>query len=257
MLALVGLKAGLYSGKSRPDLYRTPHALHKVFGPKGPARHCGVFCTSQCVHLRPETQSGSALLFCFLARDFSGRENFSVLKFGRTKADKLDWSCEEDEKSTVVNGREDRAQGRRLGFLERELRALPWIGKGKRGARFCWAGWARLVGFGPGLKFLAGHNRESPDKKWKVNYRQSKSRQAVNFVGAGEIRRRVIRQFFFTKLMIFPRKTNITLLKLFFGEVQVKEVLDREIIRCDAANLSQAPNVVVLEHLRICFQQEA
>lgn len=35
----VGLQAGLYSGKSRPDLYLTPHALHKVFAPSGPVRH--------------------------------------------------------------------------------------------------------------------------------------------------------------------------------------------------------------------------
>lgn len=48
----VGLAAGRYSGTSRPDLYRTPHALHRVFGPKGPVRHCGVFSEAQCVHRR-------------------------------------------------------------------------------------------------------------------------------------------------------------------------------------------------------------
>lgn len=46
----VGLAAGRYSGYRRPDLYRTPHALHRVFGPVGPSLHCGVFVTSQCVH---------------------------------------------------------------------------------------------------------------------------------------------------------------------------------------------------------------
>lgn len=46
----VGLAAGLYSGKSRPDRYRTPQALHRVFGPIGPSLHCGVFVTSQCEH---------------------------------------------------------------------------------------------------------------------------------------------------------------------------------------------------------------
>uniref|UniRef100_K4ADR8 Uncharacterized protein n=1 Tax=Setaria italica TaxID=4555 RepID=K4ADR8_SETIT len=38
----VGLLMGRYSGKSRPDLNRTPHALHSVLGPAGPCRHCGV-----------------------------------------------------------------------------------------------------------------------------------------------------------------------------------------------------------------------
>lgn len=43
LLMKVGLHAGRYSGSRRPDLYRTPHALHRVFAPSGPARHCGVF----------------------------------------------------------------------------------------------------------------------------------------------------------------------------------------------------------------------
>lgn len=46
----VGLAAGRYSGKRRPDLYRTPHALHSVFGPIGPSLHCGVLVTAQCMH---------------------------------------------------------------------------------------------------------------------------------------------------------------------------------------------------------------
>lgn len=46
----VGLAAGRYSGKRRPDLYRTPHALQRVFGPMGPSLHCGVLVTSQCMH---------------------------------------------------------------------------------------------------------------------------------------------------------------------------------------------------------------
>lgn len=46
----VGLAAGRYSGNRRPDRYRTPHALHRVFGPIGPSLHCGVSVTSQCVH---------------------------------------------------------------------------------------------------------------------------------------------------------------------------------------------------------------
>lgn len=49
----VGLAAGRYSGTSRPDLYLTPQALHSVFGPMGPVRHCGVLSVAQCRHFRP------------------------------------------------------------------------------------------------------------------------------------------------------------------------------------------------------------
>jgi hypothetical protein len=56
----VGLAAGLYSGTSRPDLYLTPQALHRVFGPIGPVRHCGVLSVSQCRHLRPPDGGASA-----------------------------------------------------------------------------------------------------------------------------------------------------------------------------------------------------
>lgn len=52
-LEKVGLLAGLYSGTSRPDLNRTPQALHSVLGPSGPALHCGVFSAWQCWHFRP------------------------------------------------------------------------------------------------------------------------------------------------------------------------------------------------------------
>ena len=48
----VGLQAGLYSGKSRPDLNRTPHALHSVFAPNGPILHWGVFWTPQWLQHR-------------------------------------------------------------------------------------------------------------------------------------------------------------------------------------------------------------
>ncbi|GER52665.1 peptide chain release factor 1 [Striga asiatica] len=58
----VGLAAGRYSGTSRPDLYRTPHALHRVFGPIGPVLHCGVFSDAQWRHLRPGASAGSLLL---------------------------------------------------------------------------------------------------------------------------------------------------------------------------------------------------
>lgn len=50
----VGLAAGRYSGTSRPDLYRTPQALHSVLGPMGPVRHWGVFSEAQWRHFRPE-----------------------------------------------------------------------------------------------------------------------------------------------------------------------------------------------------------
>lgn len=51
-LKKVGLQAGRYSGNNRPDLNRTPQALHRVFAPSGPARHCGVFWTRQWLHRR-------------------------------------------------------------------------------------------------------------------------------------------------------------------------------------------------------------
>ena len=54
----VGLAAGRYSGKRRPDLYRTPQALHSVLGPIGPSLHCGVFVTSQCMHFLGGPDSG-------------------------------------------------------------------------------------------------------------------------------------------------------------------------------------------------------
>lgn len=49
----VGLAAGRYSGTSLPDLYLTPHALQRVFGPMGPVRHCGVLSVAQWRHFRP------------------------------------------------------------------------------------------------------------------------------------------------------------------------------------------------------------
>lgn len=54
----VGLAAGRYSGKSLPDLYRTPQALQSVFGPIGPARHCGVLVISQCIHFLTDCDDG-------------------------------------------------------------------------------------------------------------------------------------------------------------------------------------------------------
>lgn len=61
MVTKVGLAAGRYSGTSRPDLKRTPQALHRVFGPIGPVRHCGVFSEAQWRHFRPGVSAG-----CFL-----------------------------------------------------------------------------------------------------------------------------------------------------------------------------------------------
>ena len=46
----VGLAAGWYSGKRRPDLYRIPHALQRLLGPHGPCLHKGVCVASQCMH---------------------------------------------------------------------------------------------------------------------------------------------------------------------------------------------------------------
>jgi hypothetical protein len=61
----VGLAAGLYSGTSRPDLYRTPHALHSVLGPMGPVLHCGVLSVSQCTHRRPSAGAGAGAAASF------------------------------------------------------------------------------------------------------------------------------------------------------------------------------------------------
>lgn len=61
----VGLAAGRYSGTSRPDLYRTPQALHNVLGPNGPVRHWGVFSDAQCEHLRIVPSDGEGSLFNF------------------------------------------------------------------------------------------------------------------------------------------------------------------------------------------------
>ena len=58
----VGLAAGRYSGTSRPDLNRTPHALHSVFGPMGPVRHCGVFSEAQWRHFLPGVSAASLFL---------------------------------------------------------------------------------------------------------------------------------------------------------------------------------------------------
>lgn len=68
----VGLAAGRYSGKRRPDLYRTPQALQRVLGPNGPARHCGVFVTSQCKHF---------LTPCGLNASFWSRRNDNLIFF--------------------------------------------------------------------------------------------------------------------------------------------------------------------------------
>jgi len=84
----VGLAAGRYSGKSRPDLYRTPQALQSVFGPIGPALHCGVLVISQCMHFLTGSEpfcsppsvgavgSGALTFFFFLV---SPEESFGFL----------------------------------------------------------------------------------------------------------------------------------------------------------------------------------
>ena len=65
----VGLAAGRYSGKRRPDLYRTPQALHSVLGPIGPSLHCGVFVTSQCMHFLGGPDSGDEDLIISTSSD--------------------------------------------------------------------------------------------------------------------------------------------------------------------------------------------
>lgn len=73
----VGLAAGRYSGNRRPDRYRTPHALHRVFGPNGPSLHCGVFVASQWVHFLI-TAARCEEAFCRWAQSETSNE-FSTL----------------------------------------------------------------------------------------------------------------------------------------------------------------------------------
>lgn len=54
----VGLAAGRYSGNSLPDLNRTPQALQRLFGPIGPALHCGVLVIWQCMHFLTDCAGG-------------------------------------------------------------------------------------------------------------------------------------------------------------------------------------------------------
>lgn len=95
----MGLAAGRYSGTSRPDLYRTPHALHNVFGPIGPVLHCGVFSEAQWRHFRPGVVSVASLF------NFDG----AVLGFVEGELERR-------------RRREDQSQG---AARDRLLRALP------------------------------------------------------------------------------------------------------------------------------------
>lgn len=121
-LQKVGLQAGLYSEKSRPDLYRTPHALQRVLAPRGPVLHCGVFCTWQWLHRRwtwAPTGWASARFFCFFAGGSVTEEEH-----------------EDGEDGSESNGPND--QTRALGFLFRTVLALVviFISHGKRGVFF-------------------------------------------------------------------------------------------------------------------------
>ena len=93
-LEKVGLQAGLYSGNNRPDLKRTPHALHSVFAPKGPALHCGVFWTPQWLHRRvcdwTSNDENCFFFFCLLTA-FSSRNSEAESHRG------LEWPEEEEE----------------------------------------------------------------------------------------------------------------------------------------------------------------
>ena len=78
----VGLAAGRYSGKSLPDLYRTPQALQRVFDPIGPALHCGVLVISQCIRFLTDCEDGE-LWFPVPASKWSERKGqFDFLVFG-------------------------------------------------------------------------------------------------------------------------------------------------------------------------------
>ena len=77
----VGLAAGRYSGKRRPDLKRTPHALQRVFGPIGPSLHCGVFVTSQCIHFLVATGSSEEKFPISVAPESTDRFFFFLIFF--------------------------------------------------------------------------------------------------------------------------------------------------------------------------------
>lgn len=136
----VGLAAGRYSGKSRPDLYRTPHALQRVFGPIGPSLHWGVFVTWQCMHfletidsscskdrlisVLPEATETSFFL-CFLLTPF---DDFLVMSASKSESEAAAlWDlCKASEESMkgIENGLKIETRFRRL--LRARLGITGW-----------------------------------------------------------------------------------------------------------------------------------
>lgn len=129
----VGLQAGLYSGKSRPDLYRTPHALQRVFGPSGPVLHCGVFWVWQWLHLlwnKPPPLWTAGFFFGFFTTGSSKPLNHSIFWTESVKI-RQEVEDEEDIVDSVDNGDpDDQAQPLRLVRL---VLAFEGTRKGKHG----------------------------------------------------------------------------------------------------------------------------
>lgn len=138
----VGLAAGRYSEKRRPELYRTPHALQSDFRPIGPSLHCGVSLTSQCEHLllptdlcfilvAPDSRASFFFFFSFLmgfVLIFEGLDSENPLDRDNSlgAAEQCVYMVEnrerlEQEKSSELVGN--------LFSLEHELR-LPWTETG-------------------------------------------------------------------------------------------------------------------------------
>lgn len=64
LLTAVILPSSSLYNTSFPFLYRTPHALHKVFGPSGPARHNGVSVFRQCTQRSRREVSANLPMAC-------------------------------------------------------------------------------------------------------------------------------------------------------------------------------------------------
>ncbi|URD99294.1 hypothetical protein MUK42_36975 [Musa troglodytarum] len=142
-LTKVGLQAGRYSGRRRPDLNRTPQALQSVLAPSGPARHCGVFWAPQWLQRRsPEPDAvGDGLGLRprffgpgFVARARGGggtswrRKLWSPPATGRWSYMRHEVEHEEDAELEVLVG-EERESANRTGTDM--YRAGEWAGRGR------------------------------------------------------------------------------------------------------------------------------
>lgn len=187
----VGLQAGLYSGSNRPDLNRTPHALHSVLAPIGPALHCGVFWTPQWLHRRGgccccrswqlKTDSADRFL-CFL-----GTGGFSDEATGSSSSAPenhgLEGPEEEEEEVEHEDDEDDEPSDQSLTpFRFRLLRALAGTGDLKHdssvaGITGCFRSPVNHAGFSTGVpvRFGAEYSVKESSTKWDSHSRFAKS----------------------------------------------------------------------------------